>query len=458
MFLTLVRREIAGNVLSFRFIVTFVLFFGLILVSVLVLTNGYAGRVQGYEASRSTHRDALAQVAQVKNPRQLLDELLDNRGVYADLRPQDLGVFVDGLERRLPSQVHAAMFNARRVDEEAYRNPLLALFASPDYGYIVNVVVSLLALLFVFDAICGEKERGTLKLVLVNSVPRDQVILAKWVGGYLSLVLPFLVAVLAGAAYVHLTGAVVLRGEVLQRLVGIVAVSLLYISVYFTLGLAISALTHRGATALVVSLFVWICWTLVIPNLAPVVARIVYPVPSVEKITAEKLAVDQETELQLRRVSQRTLSYGKEGQRQIDEVRAEGERTKQKLDRFYEDQFQTQIDISRTLSRLSPAASFRYATTELAGTGISLFDGHRQAGKRFQAEFAEYADQLYRQQNDGKLAAGWFQADQVPAMKLLLPRLDDTLSRIGADLLLLAVFNLLLFMGTYVSFLRYDVT
>jgi ABC-type transport system involved in multi-copper enzyme maturation permease subunit len=458
MFLILVKREIAGHVLSFRFIVTFVLFFSLILVSVLVLTNGYAARQQSYEASRSAHQDALAQVAQIKDPQQQLNELLLNKGVYSDLRPQQLSLFVDGIEPRLPSQVHAALFNVRRVDEEAYRNPVLALFASPDYGYIVNIVVSLLALLFVFDAICGEKERGTLKLVLANPVPRDQIILAKWVGGYLSLAAPFLVAVLAGAAYVRLSGAVALDGRALQRLAGIVAVSLLYISVYFTLGLAISTLTHRGATALVVSLFAWICWTLVIPNLAPVAARIARPVPSVEKIAAEKLAVDQETELRARRVSQSMLSYGQEGQRVLEEIQAEGERTKDKLDRFYEDQFQAQIDLSRTLSRISPAASFRYATTEMAQTGIGLFDGYRKAYKRFQQDFSEYGDRLNRKQNNRQLEAGWFQSDQLPIMKVPQAQWGDTLDRIGADLLLLGIFNLLLFMGAYAAFLRYDAT
>ena len=37
----------------------------------------------------------------------------------------------------------------------------------------------------------------------------------------------------------------------------------------------ISVYTQRSATALLVSLLVWICWILVIPNVAPIVARLV---------------------------------------------------------------------------------------------------------------------------------------------------------------------------------------
>ena len=458
MLLTLIRREIVGNVLSFRFLVTLILFFCLILVSVFVMTTEHAARSQAYEASRSAHRAALGKVETAGQPNQQFDELFLNQGVYGDIRPPELSVFVDGLSGDLPSQVHTALFNARRVDEDFYENPVLSLFASPDLGYIVNIVVSLLALLFVFDAICGEKERGTLKITLSNSVPRDLLILGKWIGGYVSLAAPFVVALLAGVAYVHLTGSVQLEDAVLHRVIWIILISLLYVSLFFTLGLMISTLTHRASTALIVSLFVWICWILVIPNLAPVIARIAYPVPSPEKIAAEKLAIDQETELRMRRISQSRLSYGREAQRMQEEIQEEGERRKDKLDNYYQEEFRGQTDASKTLSRLSPAASFRYATTELAGTGVHHFAGFKQAYDRFENDFEEYADEVNEQRTDGQLPEGWFQPDQVPTFEITSDRLDDAWNRISIDLLLLGVYNLVFFMGSYLFFLRYDVT
>ncbi|MEW6755380.1 MAG: ABC transporter permease subunit [Candidatus Latescibacterota bacterium] len=460
MLFTLIRREITGHVLSLRFIVTFVLFFSLVLVSVLVMTHGYRGRVKGYEASSAAHGAALDEIAKVQDPDQRANDLFANKGIYGDVRPQRLGVFVSGLEPSLPSQVHASVFNPRSVDEDLYRNPLLSLFTSPDYGHIVNIVVSLLALLFVFDAICGEKERGTLKLTLSNPVPRDLLILGKWIGGYLALAVPFLVAVLAGFAYMRLAGDVVLEGEDTARFLWIVGVSLLYVSLFFTLGLMISALTRRPATSLIVSLFVWIAWILVIPNLAPVVARLAYAVPSPEKIAAEKQAVDQETELRLQRVSQTTLSYGKEGQKMQEEIRAEGESRKDKLDRFYEDEFRTQIGVSQTLSRLSPAASFRYVTTELSQTGVSRYQEVKKASKRFREELTQLNDDLNsrRQPPQYRLPPDWFHQEQVPSLRVTAARLADSLGAATTDLLLLGIYNVLFFMGTYVFFLRYDAT
>ena len=53
----------------------------------------------------------------------------------------------------------------------------------------------------------------------------------------------------------------------------------------------ISTLAHRTSTALLISLLVWICWILVVPNMAPVVARLVAPVPGRQVIDAEKQAL-----------------------------------------------------------------------------------------------------------------------------------------------------------------------
>ena len=41
-----------------------------------------------------------------------------------------------------------------------------------DWAFIIGYVLSLIALLFTFDAISGERERGTLRLMLANSIPR----------------------------------------------------------------------------------------------------------------------------------------------------------------------------------------------------------------------------------------------------------------------------------------------
>ena len=198
MLFALIRKEIINNVLSFRFMVTLVLFFGLILVSILFLTSDYQIRLRTHEASKAAHRAQIVAFKGAEDQDEQFHEMLVGSGVYGDRTPQPLGIFVQGLDDDLPAQININLKKSRSVDENFYRNPMFSLFSTPDYGYIVNIVVSLLSLLFVFDSICGEKERGTLKLLLANSIPRDLVLLSKWIGGYLSLAVPFLIALLAG--------------------------------------------------------------------------------------------------------------------------------------------------------------------------------------------------------------------------------------------------------------------
>ena len=91
------------------------------------------------------------------------------KGVYADRAPSQLSLLVRGLEDIEPRTFHFVRWRQRRISEHLYRNPLKGLFSVPDLAYAVNIVFSLLALLFVFDSICGEKEAETLKLTLSTS-------------------------------------------------------------------------------------------------------------------------------------------------------------------------------------------------------------------------------------------------------------------------------------------------
>ena len=457
MFFTMVRKEIVSNVLSARFAVTFVLFFGLVLISVFILTNDYRMAMDRYNASAAAHREDLDEVTKKEQVDEQVSDLLFSKGVYSDRPPKDLSILAKGLEDVTPTQAHTNMFRARRVNEELYRNPIFSLFSTPDFAYIVNIVISLLALLFVFDAICGEKERGTLKLTLANPIPRDTILLSKWIGGYVTLLGPFVVAALSGLIYIRASGAVSLSGDAMGRAILMFAFSLLYISLFFALGMMISTLTHRSSTALLISLFVWICWILVIPNLAPVVAKIASPVPTLQKIEAEKEAVDREIDIRRRRVSRNMLGYGEEAQKLQDELDQEQRRRRDKLDDFYNDKISAQIGISKTISRLSPSASFKYATTELAQTGVTMHDSFKKAYKRFRDEFNSYGEGIQERQREDKLSEDWFQPDEVPQLRMFTPTINDTVNMVFVDILLMAIYNALFFITGYVFFLRYDV-
>jgi ABC-type transport system involved in multi-copper enzyme maturation permease subunit len=461
MLLSLIAKEIAHNVLSLRFMVTFVLIFVLTMVSAFTMTRTYERALRIQEESTSTQRGMLSSIQGSVDQGDELHALVEGDGLFGFRPPNPFSVFVFGLEDRLATQVYATVWETREVEERRYENPLYRLFVTPDYAHIVNIVISLLALLFVFDSICGEKESGTLKILLSNSVPRDLVLLGKWIGGYLSLSVPLLAALLGGVTYVALAGAVQLDGPFLSRFGWVATLSLLYVSVFFALGMMISTVTHKASTALLVALSVWICWILVIPNLAPMLARIIAPVPTLQKLGAEKAAIDRETSARVERVQRSMLGYGREAARLQHELWQEANHRKAKIDEYYVDALQSQIDWNRNLARISPSGSFLFAATDLAGTGVELSSSFDQDVRRFGEELSAWVGEwhdAYHGRDGMHLEDGWLQLDAIPALRVHPTYLDDTLPTALTDILLLVVFNVLFFMLSYLFFLRYDVT
>ncbi|MEW6752360.1 MAG: ABC transporter permease subunit [Candidatus Latescibacterota bacterium] len=465
MLFLIIRKEIVHNVLSFRFTVTYALLFGLVLLALFLMGSNYQARFEEYTTAAEEQRAKVAELGKIEDPSKLFEEY--QRASFSGVRePHRLSLLALGLDDVLPSQVPGSGYMRWVTSEDRLStNLLFRLFQAPDFAYVVNVVMSLLALMFVFDAVCGEKEQGTLKLLLSNSVPRDLVLVGKWLGGLVCVTVPFLAAGLAGYVYGSVSGA--LGGEGAgTRYLSVFLVSLLYVSAFFTLGLMISTIAHRSSTALLASLMVWVCWILVVPNVAPITARLLAPVPGRQVIEAEKQAIGREGNLLQEAIRKRKV-YG--DQQEAEKIQQETERRQQKLEAFYQERMQTQVGLTQNLARLSPSASYLFAATRLAGTGPELARGFQQARERFQEEHSKRQGNLWQTlQQSGRITftngrvevkdRDWFQPEDLPRFRILVEDLTTSLDQAAFDLLLLVVFNVLFFMLAFVFFLRYDVT
>ena len=127
-----------------------------------------------------------------------------------------------------------------------------------DWAFIIAYVLSLIALLFTFDGISGERERGTLRLMLANSVPRHTVLIGKFLGALISVSIPFTLAVLMNLLMISTTSAVHLNIETWGRLGIICFIAILYACFFLALGLLVSARVQRSAVSLVILLLIWV--------------------------------------------------------------------------------------------------------------------------------------------------------------------------------------------------------
>jgi ABC-type Na+ efflux pump permease subunit len=276
MFLRMIQKEIVQHVLSLRFAVTFVLFIVLIFASVFVTTNEFVRQREQRDSISAESKKRLIEICAMEETDDAVRTLAYWEGKTDVIPVSPYSWFGQGMQASYPP---AVVTKANRVSRPMERGGQVAEMGRttriPDFVYVVNVVLSLLAILLLFDSVCGEKEAGTLRLMLTNAVPRAQVLLAKWIGGYIVLLVPFLLATTGAVVYALAKGA--FTSDQTGRVLFLVLTACLYIAVFFNISLFISTTTSRSATSLLVCLLVWVMAVLVVPNMAPVTAQILAP-------------------------------------------------------------------------------------------------------------------------------------------------------------------------------------
>ena len=163
---------------------------------------------------------------------------------------------------------------------------------SLDFLFVTQVVVGILTILLTFDAIVGERERGTLRSILATPVPRRDVIVGKFLGVMVTVVpamalgagLAFIVAAINGVDLVSDVG-------ILRALLTFVAATA-YVALLASLGLLVSTVAESAKTALVVSVGLWTILLFVVPRVAALIASAVAPVESAELSRLSRSAID----------------------------------------------------------------------------------------------------------------------------------------------------------------------
>ena len=108
-----------------------------------------------------------------------------------------------------PGTGEAIPYTGRR----AAVNHLMDRFEVVDWVLITRVVLSFLAVVLAYDGLSGERESGTLALVLANSISRGRVLVGKFAAHLAVLLAAVLVGVLVSLLVLSLAGAVRLDGR-----------------------------------------------------------------------------------------------------------------------------------------------------------------------------------------------------------------------------------------------------
>ena len=355
-------------------------------------------------------------------------------------RPSDpLSIFNTGMDNILSRRFkvkagHFVHFASEIESGDAIINigELFNTFGSFDVGTAVQVFFSLLAILLGYNIISGERENGTLRMMLSNSAPRSSVILGKLIGSYLSIVLPFLIACISSLILIVGVGEIALKVEDWIRLGLFLSISMMYILCSLLLSTLISSIARGSSTSLVASLLLWSILVFVIPNLSAILADFLYPLPSFPEIVARKIAAKEAI------MEDKDLA----DEKRWTQAEREVSRALQEEDAWYERKLDRQLQVARAIARISPLPCYVFSANTLTQTD---WEGQ----KRFMSTL-ERVRQALQDQPHGEGHLSSFSRRAIS--------LRDSVNRILTDVLLLMLYTVLLFMGTYARFLRYDVT
>ncbi|HTY00725.1 MAG TPA: ABC transporter permease [Bacteroidota bacterium] len=459
-------RDIMGTT---RFMVSFAVAVVLILLAFVAGAGNYRSSMARYEAAKQQELRKLDGVT----------DWLAVRDHRIFLPPEPLASLVPGVSNDIGRTVDIHGRGEVVGTESRYgEEPALAAFRTLDLDFILQIVLSLLGILFAYDAVNGEKESGTLRLTFSSSLPRTPFIAAKIIGRYLAVGIPVLLALLAGWALLPAFGIVLTMQDWLRYAL-IVAAALLYCGVFVVLAVAVSSLSHRSSTSFLTLLVIWVTAVLIIPRLAVAFAGHAVDVLSVDDIAAQKtrlnmqlFAEDRERTAEFKPTSSTTPdSMMKEFQSFMGSLADARDKKLQDLsDRLNEERnngLARQRSIALALARVSPAALFSLAVTSLAGTSQDLEGHFLQSASAYQRAYGNFMMEKTGMNPGGAMIIMRRSTDdtkpqpinpyELPVFEYRRESLAQCMQEAGLDLGILLALTGLLFFLAFRRFLRYDV-
>jgi ABC-type transport system involved in multi-copper enzyme maturation permease subunit len=487
MFTTVVMKELKGILLSQKFTLTFGVVSVLILMSILAGISEYIAGTRQYDTAVQLAEQELREAS----------NWMSIRG--RALRPPDpLMVFVSGVHNDIGRFSEISGRETVKLLHSVYSDdPIFAVFRSLDLMFIVQVVLSLFAILFTYDAITGEREGGTLQLSLANPLPRRTFILAKVTGIWAGLLLSLSVPIVLGLLLVSLAGVPLAASDWL-RIGGLLGGSLLYFTVWVVAGVAISTWTRTAPVSFMACLVLWICTVLILPRVGVLAAEQLIGVPTVAEVDAQKDGFAKAAwEKEMAALSDRWKKR-EEGMQGLTKDQREAYRDEHMWQWMQEEdagrkKVQADIDayglrlqedvrnkrsaqerMAFILARTSPAAVYQLAAMGIARTSVELKNTTESSMEKYRTLFTAHVDR--KQQESGGTGGFRITVDSEKGFTFSAPRergtLDisdlpryqaspvpvaEILTSAGWDGMVLFLFGLASLALAVVGFHRYDV-
>ena len=493
MLTTIIKREFIAHLQSLRFSLVLVLCVGLMVLNALVLVHStYQFEQDAYIENTSQQHERLRN----NGAAGLWKLLLAGPGVLYK-QPSELAFCAGFADNKLPDKVEAkthlnsmmTWIDGKPIQTGFYwpwilsfsaelkDTPLLSIFITVDWVFIIGILLSLAAFLFTHDAIVGEKESGTLKLVMANSLPRHTLLWGKFWGAMMVLIGVLLLSVTLNLLIVLILANLSLDSSHAGRIAVMVLISGVYLAGCTALGLLISARSATRRGSLTAVLFVWVGMVLLWPQMGKTIAELFHE--EVHELEHTKYVYEygdgsftwhpirgraynlalEAVKVTVEGVEDNQLdpTFIKELSSALREERAHHQELANALMR----RRVQQVNLAQNIVRVSPMGTYQYAMEAMAGTGLPRYrhfvDQARNYAQRFERTLLAIDRADWRSMHvplvKNGLSAQKVELEQIPVFAEDLSATSLAGSAV-VDLVLLGFFAVFTYLAAYLVWLR----
>jgi ABC-type transport system involved in multi-copper enzyme maturation permease subunit len=461
---TIITRELRDHLQSLQFIV-------LLLFSVVLFSANGIVFARKFRAESAAYTEKAAQSAP------------DTRYTGLSRQPNSLLFLAEGGDLDRPSSYELMSKGYYYAFSPGPRDYKLPDIPKLDWSFIIKTIFSLYVVLLGYGAVSGEREQGTLRLVLANPVGRVRFLAGKYAAILAAALIPLAVGCVLSLGILGVSLPQILTWGLVSRVLALLALSAAYLSLFAFLSLLVSSAMRRSSLALLWLLAAWVIFAVLIPDTSGILAQKFARVPS-DYDTAksvgpliQKEVWDKFNGLQAR--------IDKGELKTEDAVKSEAEKafeTGQEKVRFfekgYEDSLAERAALARSLARISPVALFQYAAEDIAATGTHREEAFREDVQAFSRQFDAFVlkktGKVVGQSNwsfsssvklNGKTIEIHsprpepYRGDMSDFPKFVehAPRLADGVKNAAGDIAGLLVWNIVLALMAFAVFLKADV-
>ena len=459
---TIWMREFFDHLHSLRFALVMVVMTAAMAGGTLLFLSEYKKEISDYQRNVTRSLDRLRGFCRQQPALYQVFSFNDHQ-VYR--KPNPMAFLAEGGEWSLPNSFTVNAFQINGPFHRMRLNPFVERFRVIDWAFLVGVIMSFAAVVLSYDAISGERERGTLRLVLSNSISRATVLIGKYLGVLSSLLITLIVGSIL-SLLILLSGGMEFGTDGWIGVGMFVLFSILYLSAFIWLSLFVSSLVDEPSTGLMILLLIWAVSSILLPNTGGVLASGLSPLPSPEKVGDEmRTAYERakgEYESQHPDVAGTPLSGRWSPRESLGRALALAEAIHEVYNRYWDDQVR-QVKLARRLISVSPTALYMISVEELAWTGVVHYESFLDGVRDYRRNLRETLLALYPFNPDSfiedwnkmrPLIQRMVDYGSIPKFEDKLPEISGILDGVMIGMSVLLLLNGLFFMLSFCFFRR----